>query len=180
MNNRAKELMDKETKPKKRFIFKVPKINRTHVILSLLMIILVLTFYLTSYNVKINNLTDKVYDNEEKMEAYVDLLVEDDKAIRERVGTLEDNYDELDEDVEDLRFDVASQDLQVVIEDMEWEREQRDICQEEEENQDDCDLRLNEVACNCGSDAYAYSWRDNDEYVSVCFKSKCELNEGDY
>ena len=180
MNERAKELMNEETKPKKRFIFKVPKINRTHVILSLLMIILVLTFYLTSYNVKINNLTDKVYDNEEKMEAYVDLLVDTDKSLRSQLEQLEESYEELEEDVEDLRFDVASQDLQVVIEDMEWEREQRDICQEEEEDQDDCNRRLNDDACNCGEGNYAYSWRDNDEYVSVCFKSKCELDLNDY
>ena len=178
MNERAKELMEEDQKVKKRFMFRVPKFN---FLLSLLLVPIIVLFVLVFLNGdQIDDVVDKVYDNEEKMEAYVDLLIEDDKAIRERVGTLEDIYDGLDEDVEDLRFEFASTDLNVVIEDMEWEREQRDICEEEEEHQDDCELRLNDDACNCGDEAYSYSWRDNDQYVSVCFKSKCELDEGDY
>jgi len=178
MNERAKKLMDEATKPIKKIKIRLPNFNVTFVGLFVFIVVFGVLDFIDER--QFDDLTDTVYDNEAKVEAYVDLLVEDDKAIRERVGTLEEYYSELDEDVEDLRFDLASQDLQVVIEDMEWTQEQRDICQEEEENQDDCELRLNELACDCGNEAYAYSWRDNDEYVTVCFKSECELDEGDY
>lgn len=114
--------------------------------------------------------------------------------VNEKLTELEEQQELIYNTVQGTQFAVdhyfsevpeVTEQPQIIVEmvDQEYLNDQKDICKDEEESVEDCEIRSSDDGdfdCECKEGFYPHTWYDDYNYNKVCFEVQCELEADEY